>query len=81
MRVIGVAAATLLSWAAFSGPVAAQARLEDYRRAERFLSPSIGQLVFEGRVERNLQTLMKWAARDNDRTMLYGAELKVKLAR
>jgi predicted esterase len=40
-----------------------------------------GRTVFEGRVERNLQTLMKWAARDNDRTMLYGAELKVKLRR
>jgi poly(3-hydroxybutyrate) depolymerase len=38
-----------------------------------------GRTVFEGRVERNLRTLMKWAARDNDRTMLYGAELKIKL--
>jgi poly(3-hydroxybutyrate) depolymerase len=37
--------------------------------------------VFEGRVERNLKTLLKWAAHDNDRTMLYGAELKIKLAR
>jgi len=40
-----------------------------------------GRTVFEGRVERNLKTLMKWAARDNDRTMLYGAEVKIKLAR
>jgi hypothetical protein len=38
-----------------------------------------GRTVFEGRVERNLKTLLKWAARDNDRTMLYGAELKIKL--
>jgi hypothetical protein len=38
-----------------------------------------GRTVFEGKVERNLKTLMKWAARDNDRTMLYGAELKIKL--
>ena len=38
-----------------------------------------GKTVFEGRVEANVQTLLKWAARDNDRTMLYGAELKVKL--
>jgi len=38
-----------------------------------------GRTVFEGRVERSLKTLMKWAARDNDRTMLYGAELKIKL--
>ena len=32
-----------------------------------------GREVFNGRVERSLQTLLKWAARDNDRTMLYGA--------
>jgi hypothetical protein len=38
-----------------------------------------GRTVFEGRVERSLKTLMKWAARDNDRTMLYAAELKIKL--
>ena len=38
-----------------------------------------GKEVFNGRVERNLHTLLKWAARDNDRTMLYGAELPVKL--
>ena len=40
-----------------------------------------GRTVFDGRVERNLKTLLKWAARDNDRTMLYGAELKIKLSR
>jgi hypothetical protein len=40
-----------------------------------------GRTVFEGRAERNLNTLMKWAARDNDRTMLYASELKIKLAR
>jgi pimeloyl-ACP methyl ester carboxylesterase len=38
-----------------------------------------GRTVFEGRVERSLKTLMKWAARDNDRTMLYAAEVKIKL--
>lgn len=38
-----------------------------------------GREVFNGRVERSLQTLLKWAARDNDRTMLYGAELHVNL--
>jgi hypothetical protein len=38
-----------------------------------------GKTVFEGRVARDLKTLMKWAARDNDRTMLYAAELKIKL--
>jgi hypothetical protein len=40
-----------------------------------------GHTVFEGRVGRDIKTLMKWAARDNDRTMLYGAELKIKLPR
>jgi len=38
-----------------------------------------GKTVFDGRVEPSVQTLLKWAAHDNDRTMLYGAELKVKL--
>jgi hypothetical protein len=38
-----------------------------------------GRTAFEGRVERNLKTLLKWAAIDNDRTMLYGAELKIKV--
>ena len=38
-----------------------------------------GRVAFEGRVERSLATLMKWAARDNDRTMLFGAELQVKV--
>ena len=40
-----------------------------------------GRTVFEGRVEKSLETLLKWAARDNDRTMLYGAELKINLSR
>jgi len=40
-----------------------------------------GKTVFEGRVTNSLTTLMKWAARDNDRTMLFGAELPVKLPR
>ncbi len=40
-----------------------------------------GDTVFDGRLEPNVQTLMKWAARDNDRTMLYGAELEIELDR
>jgi hypothetical protein len=36
-----------------------------------------GRIMFNGRVEKNLATLMKWAARDNDRTMLYAAEIQV----
>lgn len=38
-----------------------------------------GRKTFEGKVERNLKTLLKWAAVDNDRTMLYGAELKIRV--
>ena len=38
-----------------------------------------GKTVFEGKVKKSLETLMKWAARDNDRTMLFGAELDIKL--
>ena len=39
-----------------------------------------GKAVFSGRVQKQVETLMKWAARDNDRTMLYGAEVTVTLA-
>jgi len=38
-----------------------------------------GRTAFEGRVERSVKTLLKWAAVDNDRTMLYGAELKISV--
>jgi hypothetical protein len=38
-----------------------------------------GRTVFDGRVEPSLPSLLKWAARDNDRTMLFTAELHMKL--
>jgi hypothetical protein len=38
-----------------------------------------GKTVFDGRVEPDLRTLLRWAARDNDRTMLFVAELHIKL--
>jgi predicted esterase len=38
-----------------------------------------GRPLFEGRVEKSAETLLKWAARDNDRTMLFGAELALEL--
>jgi len=38
-----------------------------------------GRDVFHGRVQPSVETLLKWAARDNDRTMLYAAEIKIKL--
>jgi len=40
-----------------------------------------GRTAFEGQVERSVTTLLKWAARDNDRTMLFGAELAVAVPR
>lgn len=36
-----------------------------------------GRSAYDGTVARNRDTLQTWAARDNDRTMLYGAELKI----
>ena len=38
-----------------------------------------GKRVFDGRVTKSIETLLTWTARDNDRTMLFGAELKVIL--
>jgi hypothetical protein len=40
-----------------------------------------GKTVFEGKVGKNIRTLLKYAASDNDRTMLFGAELHIDLAR
>jgi hypothetical protein len=40
-----------------------------------------GREVFNSHVERSVLTLLKWAARDNDRTMLYGAERRINLKR
>lgn len=36
-----------------------------------------GSQAFAGSVKKDLPTLLKWAARDNDRTALYGAELHI----
>ncbi|OFW24097.1 MAG: hypothetical protein A3H97_18370 [Acidobacteria bacterium RIFCSPLOWO2_02_FULL_65_29] len=38
-----------------------------------------GRQVFSARTEKSVATLMKWAAIDNDRTMLYAAEIHVRL--
>jgi membrane-associated protease RseP (regulator of RpoE activity) len=40
-----------------------------------------GRTVFDGRVRRSLRTLLTQAAADNDRTMLFGAELRIRLDR
>ena len=42
---------------------------------------SNGRVVFDANVQPSAATLMKWAARDNDRTMLYAAEIPIKLTR
>jgi len=38
-----------------------------------------GHVAFEGKVEKSVPTLLKWAAKDNDRTMLFGAEIKIRV--
>jgi hypothetical protein len=38
-----------------------------------------GRVAFEGKVQKSLATLLTWAARDNDRTMLFGAELTIQV--
>jgi hypothetical protein len=40
-----------------------------------------GRTAFSGKVQKDVRTLMKYAALDNDRTMLFGTELHVDLAR
>jgi hypothetical protein len=39
-----------------------------------------GRTLFDGNVQRDVRTLLKWAARDNDRTMLFAAELHVAVS-
>jgi hypothetical protein len=38
-----------------------------------------GEVVFDGPVREDLQTLLRWYARDLDRTMLYTAELTIQV--
>jgi hypothetical protein len=40
-----------------------------------------GRTVFNGKVQKTLAALLKYAAADNDRTMLFGAELHIDLTR
>ena len=70
-----------------------EASTEGVRAFTLLLSPSIfdfrrpitvvanGRTAFEGLVEPTVETLLKWAARDNDRTMVFGAELNIELAK
>ncbi len=66
-----------------------EARARGVRELTLLLSPDVvdfskpvkitvnGRIIFEGAVKKDLATLRKWAAKDNDRTMLYGAEVKI----
>ena len=38
-----------------------------------------GRTVFDGAVQRDIRTLLNWAARDNDRTMLFAAEVAIEV--
>ncbi|HYU78387.1 MAG TPA: hypothetical protein VEK56_05340 [Vicinamibacterales bacterium] len=38
-----------------------------------------GKAAYDGPARKDVATLFKWAARDNDRTMLYAAEIKVQV--
>ena len=38
-----------------------------------------GRVVWQGRLEKDLRTLLEWAARDNDRSLLFAAELEIDL--
>ena len=70
-----------------------EASTEGVRAFTLLLSPSLfdfrrpitvvanGRTVFEGIVEPSVATLLKWAARDNDRTMVFGVELNIDLAK
>ena len=70
-----------------------EASTEGVRAFTLLLSPSIfdfrkpitvianRRTVFEGLVEPSVATMLKWAARDNDRTMVFGAELKIELGK
>ena len=70
-----------------------EASTEGVKAFTLLLSPSIfdfrrpitvvanGRTVFDGIVEPGVATLLKWAARDNDRTMVFGAELNIELAK
>jgi hypothetical protein len=70
-----------------------EARTRGVRTFTLLLSPSTfdfnkpvkvvanGRTVFEDRVEPRVDTLLKWAARDNDRMMVFGAELHIDLTK
>jgi predicted esterase len=68
-----------------------QVSTSDVRRYRLLISPeefdlsrpvrvvTNGSTSFDGVVHSSLATLLKWAARDNDRTMLFAAEIEIRL--
>jgi hypothetical protein len=51
----------------------------DFRKPVKVVAN--GRTMFDGKVDKNLRTLLKLAAADNDRTMLFGAELHIDLTK
>ena len=52
---------------------------EQFDFAQPFRVTTNDVLSFEGMVEPSPDTLLRWAARDRDRTMLFGAELQIEV--
>jgi hypothetical protein len=51
----------------------------DFRKPVKVVAN--GRMMFDGKVDKNLRTLLKYAAADNDRTMLFAAELHIDLTK
>ena len=52
---------------------------EQFDFTQPFRVTTNDMLSFEGMVEPSPETLLRWAARDRDRTMLFGAELQIEV--
>jgi membrane-associated protease RseP (regulator of RpoE activity) len=52
---------------------------EQFDFTQPFRVTTNDMLSFEGMVEPSPETLLRWAARDRDRTMLFGAELEIEV--
>ena len=52
---------------------------EQFDFTQPFRVTTNDMLLFEGMVEPSPETLLHWAARDRDRTMLFGAELEIEV--
>ena len=52
---------------------------EQFNFAQPFRVTTNTVLSFEGMVEPSLEALLRWSARDRDRTMMFGAELQIEV--